>query len=35
MYSMINMINTAVGYIWKLLGVISKSSHHKEKFFPI
>ena len=34
MYNMINIMNTAVHYIWKLLkGVIPKNSHHKEKYF--
>ena len=32
MYNMINIINTAVCYTWKLR-VNSKSSYHKESFF--
>ena len=32
MYSMINIMNTAVHYIWKLKAVIPKNSHHKEKY---
>ena len=32
MYNMINTIDTAVCYIWKLLNRVNpKSSHHKEK----
>ena len=31
-YNMINIINTTVCYIWKLLRVNPKSFHHKEKF---
>ena len=33
MYSMINVINTAACYMWKLLRVKPKSSHHKENIF--
>ena len=33
MYNTINIINTAVYYIWKLLRVNPKGSHQKEKIF--
>ena len=32
-YNMINVINTVVCYIWKLLRVNPESSHHNEKYF--
>ena len=36
MYNMINVINTAVYYVWKWLRVNPKTSQHKEKnFFSI
>lgn len=30
MYNMMIIVNMALGYIWKLLTVDPKSSHHKE-----
>ena len=33
MYNMINIINTAVCYIWKLLREQILGSHHKENIF--
>ena len=35
MYNLINAIDKAVCYIWKLLRVNPKSSHHKENIFSI
>ena len=31
MYSMVTVVNTTILYVWKLLRVDLKSSHHKKK----